>query len=304
MVCKELAESNENQNNLDTSHGQNMLQDEVPWMTHLTSEERERIYEEEKERFQAQESLRAEKAEKERLREEEEFAQYNAYEQARLAEAGRKKLRRAQELAVALILIICVPFLIIFLISLKTPLEIYSDQPPGVQRTALTENTYLRQQVGTDAQNDYEAGLKYYNSENYAEALKWFRKAANQGNADAQTFLGIMYSFGQVVTKDYAEAVKWYRKAADQGDAAGQVLLGGMYYYGKGVPQDYEEAVKWYLKSANQGRPLAQISVGWMYYYGEGVAQNMTVAKNWFCKAVAQGSPLSLIPNASSLKCD
>ncbi|MDA1306902.1 MAG: sel1 repeat family protein, partial [Acidobacteria bacterium] len=47
------------------------------------------------------------------------------------------------------------------------------------------------------------------------------------------------------VPQDYVEAVAWYRKAADQGDAAAQYNLGAMYFKGEGVPQDYVEAHKW-----------------------------------------------------------
>ena len=47
--------------------------------------------------------------------------------------------------------------------------------------------------------------------------MKWYRKAAEQGNATAQYNIGVCYDNGYGVTKDYAEAVKWYRKAAAQG---------------------------------------------------------------------------------------
>ena len=53
----------------------------------------------------------------------------------------------------------------------------------------------------------------------------WYRKAAEQGYADAQYNLGILYANGQGVTQDYAEAARWYRKAADQGDAIAQINL-------------------------------------------------------------------------------
>lgn len=64
------------------------------------------------------------------------------------------------------------------------------------------------------------------------------------------------------VSKDYAEAVKWYRKAAEQGDAAAQCNLGFCYYYGKDVLQNYTEAVKWYRKAAEQGNARAQRILG------------------------------------------
>ncbi len=75
--------------------------------------------------------------------------------------------------------------------------------------------------------------------------MKWYRLAAEQGLADAQYNLGVMYEVGQGVPQDYDEAVKWYRLAAEQGDALGQNNLGFMYANGQGVPQDYVLAYMW-----------------------------------------------------------
>ena len=62
----------------------------------------------------------------------------------------------------------------------------------------------------------------YYNgqgvTQDYSEAVKWFRKAAEQGYAAAQNNLGMCYKNGEGVTRDYSEAVKWYQKAAERGD--------------------------------------------------------------------------------------
>ena len=54
-----------------------------------------------------------------------------------------------------------------------------------------------------------------------------------------------MYYNGQGVPQDYAQAVNWYRKAADQGDANAQRNLGNMYEDGRGVPRDYIQAHMW-----------------------------------------------------------
>ena len=75
--------------------------------------------------------------------------------------------------------------------------------------------------------------------EDYAEAVKWYRKAAEQGQAEAQFTLGLFYYCGNGVKQDYTEAVKWYRKAAEQGDADAQCNLGYCYDCGHGVKQDY-----------------------------------------------------------------
>jgi TPR repeat protein len=69
-----------------------------------------------------------------------------------------------------------------------------------------------------------------------------------QGRALAQGNLGYMYDTGKGVPQDYAEAMKWYRLAAEQGVAKAQNNLGYMYDKGRGVSQDYVEAVKWYRR--------------------------------------------------------
>jgi TPR repeat protein len=78
-----------------------------------------------------------------------------------------------------------------------------------------------------------------------AEAVQWFRKAADQGNVDAQNSLAFMYITGQGVRQDDAEASRWYRKAADQGNADAQYNLGVLYAKGRGVAQDYLLAQVW-----------------------------------------------------------
>ena len=95
-------------------------------------------------------------------------------------------------------------------------------------------------------------------SQDYAKAAEWFRKSAEQGNADAQYNLGIMYGTGMGISQDYAKAVEWYRKSAEQGNADAQYNLGCMYENGRGVSRDYAKAVEWYRKSAEQGNAAAQ----------------------------------------------
>ena len=68
-----------------------------------------------------------------------------------------------------------------------------------------------------------------------------------------------MYSHGKGVAQDYGQAVKWYRKSAEQGFAQGEFNLGVMYGYGRGVAQDYNEAIKWYLKAAEQSNALRRV---------------------------------------------
>ncbi len=72
----------------------------------------------------------------------------------------------------------------------------------------------------------WDEGVAAYQRGDYATAIRELRPLAEQGDANAQLFLGIMYENGQGVPQDYAEAVKWYRKAAEQGLANAQYNLG------------------------------------------------------------------------------
>ena len=88
-----------------------------------------------------------------------------------------------------------------------------------------------------------EDALSAYRRGDYATAMRLLRPLAEQGNAGAQNYLGVMYEGGRGVPKDYKQAVVWYRKAADQGDASAQANLGLMYRNGLGVQRNDAEAV-------------------------------------------------------------
>ena len=148
------------------------------------------------------------------------------------------------------------------------------------------EQDYPQAQVNLGNKYDSGEGVE----QDHEEAVKWFRKAADQEYAWAQDNLGNMYYNGYGVKQDYAEAFKWYRKAADQRDFYGQSWLGYLYANGKGVKQSYEEAIKWYRKAADQGYADAQNNLGELYREGLGVEPNLEEAIKWFRKAVEQGN--------------
>ena len=122
--------------------------------------------------------------------------------------------------------------------------------------------------------------------------IEQIRKAAEQGDAKAQTNLGVMYAEGKGIPKDAQKAMKWFRKAAEQGLALAQYNLGVTYAFGKGVPKDAQKAVKWYRKAAEQGLGFAQEDLGNMYYWGEGPKDAQKAVK-WYRKAAEQGSSLA-----------
>lgn len=84
-------------------------------------------------------------------------------------------------------------------------------------------------------------------------AGKWYHKAANAGHCKAQFECGIR----NYLIQDYAQAAKWFRMAAEQGDPEAQHYLGSIYEAGEDVGEDFEEAEKWYSKAAEQGHKQA-----------------------------------------------
>jgi hypothetical protein len=110
-----------------------------------------------------------------------------------------------------------------------------------------------------DAAAQVELGVLYYNGRadnhrpDYTEALKWFERAADQGNPKAQDRIALMYYYGQGVPQDYAQAAHWYQLAAQGGDYHARLQLSDMYQRGVGVPRDASESRKW-SKLASEGR--------------------------------------------------
>ena len=123
------------------------------------------------------------------------------------------------------------------------------------------------------------------------------QRQAEQGDADAQNNLGVMYGEGSRVPQDHAEAVRWFRIAAEQGHARAQLNLGAMYSEGRGVPQDAAEAERWFRLAVEQGDPDVQGFLGAIYFDGEGVPQDHAEAVRWFRMAAEQGhAPCAVLP--------
>src|ERR1039458_577184 len=121
-----------------------------------------------------------------------------------------------------------------------------------------------------DAQCQYELGCAFFFGnfgvvKDEVEAVKWYRKAAEQNHVGAQCRLGWCYAYGQGVPKNEVEAVSWYRKAAEQNYAPAQYYLGDSYDFGRGVAKDEVEAAKWYRKAAEQNDASAQFNLGCCY---------------------------------------
>ena len=144
-----------------------------------------------------------------------------------------------------------------------------------------------------DARAQYYLGIMHANGEgvpeNDRQAAYWFQESARQGNSQSQYHLGIMYANGEGVPEDDPQAVYWFRKSANQGDARAQFNLGVMYEFGEGVPEADRQAVNWYRRAAEQGHVRAQFGLGLMYADGAGIPRDNVRAYAWFNLAAARG---------------
>jgi len=148
------------------------------------------------------------------------------------------------------------------------------------------------EQGHADAQ--YNLGCLFKNGQGVAqddvEAMRWYRLAAEQGLAKAQVLLGLGFNYGRGVKQDYVEAARWFRLAAEQGNAHAQYLLGVKLSKGQGVKKDYVEAARLYRLAAEQGYVHAQFQLGVKLSKGQGVKQDYVEAARWFRLAAEQGN--------------
>lgn len=124
----------------------------------------------------------------------------------------------------------------------------------------------------------------------WPEAIKWYHKAAEQGQPDAQRTLGDLYLEGDGVDRNLNEACSWYFRAAEQGDADAQYGWWSI-YRDESFPGGRETAVMFCRKAAEQGHPDAQADLGELYASGHLVERDWNEAVWWFLKAAEQGHP-------------
>ncbi|MDD4527987.1 MAG: tetratricopeptide repeat protein [Candidatus Margulisbacteria bacterium] len=103
----------------------------------------------------------------------------------------------------------------------------------------------------------YKMGLIYHYGEfvtkDIEKAFGWFSKAAEQGYAGAQLYLGLYYEEGLGVTKNYVKAIEFYNKAAEQGYTDAYFRLGNCYKDGIILKQDFKKAVEFFIKGEEFG---------------------------------------------------
>ena len=119
---------------------------------------------------------------------------------------------------------------------------------------------------------DFQAGMDARNRGDFAKALREWRPLAEQGDARAQFYLGMLYENGDGVPRDYEKAREWYEKSAAQAEANAQFYLGLLSAFGRGGPLDLAQAHMWYSLAAGNGHVGATV-------YRNDLAKQMTPAQ-------------------------
>lgn len=127
------------------------------------------------------------------------------------------------------------------------------------------------------------------------EALQMLNAYAEEGNADSQCKLGILYAQGGGVPQDHKKSMEWYLKAAEKNHTTAMNNIGSMYFEGLGVDKNPMEAAIWFRKSADLGNAAAMENLGMMYQHGIGLARDIKAAIDWFTKAANLGHVGSMV---------
>jgi len=147
---------------------------------------------------------------------------------------------------------------------------------------------FLQKANGGDKWSEWLIGDLYYKNTKapyFNEALRWFRKAAEHGDAKYQ------YQLGSLLERTHPqEAIEWYKKSAKQDYGDAQYALGYHYLYSEGGDKDPSTACDYFLKSAKHGDPTAMSIVSQLYYTGDGVSKDQLEGLAWMYLAAGSGT--------------
>lgn len=139
---------------------------------------------------------------------------------------------------------------------------------------------------GRNPEQRFVRAMHLFERHDYGSAARLLLPLARTGHLRAQTNLGYLYARGwRGQPRDEGEAVRWYRRAADQGYPPAQYNLAHMLADGRGCAPNLPQAAAWYRRAADADFAPAQRSLGRLYEQGVGVAANLETAVAWYCRA-------------------
>ncbi|MDD5267296.1 MAG: hypothetical protein PHO08_09235 [Methylococcales bacterium] len=172
----------------------------------------------------------------------------------------------------------------------------------------------------TDCSTNYPNYPNYFNKAydldqtgNYQQAMQWYHKAADEGDAMAMNNIGVLYEMGQGVTQDFCTALEWFSKGVRGGSEIAKENLERLEnfykarnlesyekacmaeaYFSKAYKfdqvKDYSQAMQWYLKAAELGNSDAMGNIGVYYHNGWGVSADDCKGHEWQLKAANRGN--------------
>jgi len=169
--------------------------------------------------------------------------------------------------------------------------DVFNKKAPSAMAAAEESFEQLRKAAEQGDSNAQCRLASRYMRVDDAQAVKWFQRAAEQGNPVGQHLLGLAYEAGKGgLAKNEAEAVRLWKLSANQGFSEAQHRLGEVYAAGRGVTKDPAQAVIWFERAAQQEMAEAQVKLGIALEQGNGVATNYVQAVKWFRKAALSGN--------------
>jgi len=123
------------------------------------------------------------------------------------------------------------------------------------------------------------------------QAAYWYRKAADQGDPNAQNQLGYFYAWGIGVDRDEAEAAKWFMRASGSGSQPAKLNLAVMALKGVGQKRDIPFALDLLNQLAEKNNPRAECYLGILSMIGDGVPVDRAQAEKWFARAAKAKNP-------------
>ena len=128
-----------------------------------------------------------------------------------------------------------------------------------------------------------ELGDEFHNETKFAEAVYWYRKGADRGDAGCMHMIGLCYRYGNGVEKDMRKAFEWLEKASELGHVGATHDLAGYYELGVGVDVDEAKAIELHVKAAGLGHSLSAQRLGALLRTREcGVAVDKKEALKWY----------------------
>ena len=178
--------------------------------------------------------------------------------------------------------------------ALPSPSEDTTSRSPDAELPAAIGTAPLRK-----AALDGNANAQFIIAGRYLEgrgvaadpqaAAIWYEKAASQGLAPAQYRLGTLYERGDGVARNMATALAWYERAAEGGNVKAMHNVAVIYAGAQAGAPGYQKAARWFEAAATYGLSDSQYNLGILFERGLGLEKNFVQAMYWYGLAARQG---------------